>query len=124
MKISHVPSIETRVTVWKFRYPYQNTIKRGTMDHRLIITYDITDDKIRTLIHKYLRNYGINSQKSVFEMIVNDNEMRKIIDFLIELLPHDPKDTVRIYEICKPCTRHISRLGEGIDLNPFAYEII
>ncbi|MBF0240241.1 MAG: CRISPR-associated endonuclease Cas2 [SAR324 cluster bacterium] len=94
------------------------------MDHQLVITYDITNDKLRTDIHKFLSNYGVNSQKSVFEMIVNDREMRVILDFLMEHIPLDPGDSARIYELCKTCVRHISRLGEGLDINPFVYEII
>lgn len=94
------------------------------MEHRLVITYDVTDDKLRTGIHKFLRQYGINSQKSVFEMDVDDVEYRKILDFLDDSLPRDENDSARIYHLCKSCVRHISRLGDGLDLNALAYEII
>ena len=94
------------------------------MERQLIITYDISNDKLRTGVHKFLRQYGVNSQKSVFEMIVDDVEYRKILDFLDGCLPRDENDSVRIYHLCKPCARHISRLGDGLDLNVLAFEII
>ena len=94
------------------------------MERQLIISYDISNDKLRTGVHKFLRQYGVNSQKSVFEMIVDDVEYRKILDFLDGCLPHDENDSARIYHLCKPCARHISRLGDGLDLNVLAFEII
>ena len=57
-------------------------------------------------------------------MIVDDVEYRKILDFLDGCLPRDENDSARIYHLCKPCARHISRLGDGLDLNVLAFEII
>ncbi len=94
------------------------------MEHRLIVSYDISNDALRTKIHHFLKQYGINSQKSVFEMIVSEWDFRKIMDFLQSKVPLDEKDSVRIYELCPPCTRKISKLGEGLELNPLDFEII
>jgi len=96
---------------------------RKKMDHRLVVTYDISNDKLRVNIHKFLKNYGINSQKSVFEMIVSDPEYEKIFKFLNKKTIAD-KDTVRIYEVCRNCIRTAHRLGEGLDLNLLDFEII
>jgi CRISPR-associated protein Cas2 len=94
------------------------------MDHTLLLTYDITDDKIRHSVHKYLKNYGSNTQKSVFEITVSDIEYRKLVDFLLSILPHDFSDTVRIYELCKSCFRNVTKVGEGLILKHKEYEII
>lgn len=94
------------------------------MDHKLLLTYDITDDKIRTKVHKYLRNYGLNTQKSVFELIVDDIEYRKLITFLSGLLPYDINDSVRIYELCKSCFRNVSKIGNGTILELKEYTIV
>jgi len=94
------------------------------MEYQVIITYDITNNKLRTKIHKFLANYGINSQRSVFEMIINEQDFRKILKFLNTWIPKDPNDSVRIYELCHPCRRHITRVGNGIDLEILKFQII
>lgn len=94
------------------------------MERRIVITYDITNDKLRTRVHRFLGNFGLNTQKSVFELIVNDIELRRIIQFLFSLLPDEPTDSARIYELCKPCGRKIFKIGEGVDLHQLEYQII
>jgi CRISPR-associated protein Cas2 len=94
------------------------------MDHRLVITYDITDNKLRARVHKYLSNFGLNTQKSVFELIAGDLEVRKIIHYLHAVLPDEPTDSVRIYELCKSCGRNITKVGDGVDLHSLEYQII
>jgi CRISPR-associated protein Cas2 len=89
-----------------------------------LLTYDITDNKIRHRVHKYLRNFGINSQKSVFEILIDEIEYRKLIDFLLEMLPHDENDSVRIYDLCKSCFRNASIVGNGVLLSQKEYSII
>ncbi len=93
------------------------------MEFRLVVTYDISDDKLRTRVHKFLRNYGINSQKSVFEMIVGETEYRKVLEFLRERI-HEGNDSARVYQLCRGCLRKAHILGEGLSLNTLAYEII
>ena len=93
------------------------------MDHRLVITYDISDDKLRVKIHRFLKNFGINSQKSVFEMLVSDKEFENIYEFISKQKTTE-NDSFRIYEVCKNCIRLTQRIGEGLDLNLLNYEII
>ncbi len=93
------------------------------MDYRLVITYDISNDKLRTQIHKLLKNYGIASQKSVFEMLVDEPQYREILESLAEKVTADG-DSVRIYELCRNCIRRAQRLGDGIDLNLLEFDII
>ena len=93
------------------------------MDHRLIVTYDLTDDKNRQQVHRFLSDYGINSQKSVFEMIVTEPEYREVYGFLKERIG-EPNDSIRIYEVCRSCLRRASKLGEGLSLNLSHFEIV
>ena len=93
-------------------------------EHRLVITYDITDNKLRTRIHKFLSQYGVNSQKSVFEIIAGDIEVRKIVTFINDHVPQDENDTARIYDLCKSCQKNISCLGAGLELNRLDYQIV
>ena len=93
------------------------------MDYRLLVTYDISDDLLRAEIHKFLKNYGINSQKSVFEMIINEIEYRRIHEYLKKIL-REESNSVRIYELCRGCLKKTQVLGEGMSLNSLDYEVI
>jgi len=93
------------------------------MEYRLLITYDISDDLLRTKVHKFLRNYGINSQKSVFEMFLGKSEYRKVLIFLQKNIAED-NDTVRIYELCRSCLRKSQIIGEGTQLNTLDCQVI
>ncbi len=86
----------------------------------MIITYDLVNNKNRASVHRFLSDWGLNSQKSVFEMVVTDTEAKKILDFLKESAV-EKNDSIRIYEICRGCLRKASVLGEGLrlDLNLF-----
>lgn len=94
------------------------------MEQRLIVTYDISHDKTRNALHKFLSSLGVNSQRSVFEMKVAAKEKKELLAFLSNELALDAGDSVRVYQICASCERHVTRLGDGIDLNPFLFEII
>lgn len=93
------------------------------MDYRLIVTYDLTDDKNRQQVHRFLSDYGINSQKSVFEMIISEPEYGEVYAFLKERT-EEPNDSIRIYEVCRGCLRRASKLGEGLSLNLSHFEIV
>ena len=93
------------------------------MDYRLHITYDISDDLLRVKVHKFLRNYGVNSQKSVFEMLIGESEYRKVLSFLQKNIEEE-SDSVRIYELCGSCLRNAQIVGEGSRLNTLDCQVI
>jgi CRISPR-associated protein Cas2 len=77
---------------------------------RLAITYDISEDKIRTRVFRILEKYGAWKQYSVFELEVSEvqrvyleNEIRSVIE---------ASDRVRIYQLCERCVKNIVDLGE------------
>jgi CRISPR-associated protein Cas2 len=76
---------------------------------RLAVTYDISEDKIRTRVFKILERYGAWRQYSVFELEINDIQrlnMENEIKAQIEA-----EDKVRIYQLCERCMRNITDLG-------------
>ncbi len=77
---------------------------------RLVVTYDISDNRIRNRVFKILESYGAWKQYSVFELeidAVQRLEMEAKIKSAIEA-----GDKVRIYELCERCIREIVDLGE------------
>jgi CRISPR-associated protein Cas2 len=89
----------------------------------ILLTYDISDNKTRTRLHKFLKEFGLNTQKSVFECDVDDIGLKKIRRYVVENL--DPEnDSVRIYKVCSRCIRKVIISGQGIKITQLDYAII
>lgn len=77
-----------------------------------LVSYDITDDKRRTRMSDGLLNYGVRVQKSVFECLVTDRQV-KAIESLARQVVDDDNDSVRIYRLCKRCADSARVVGTG-----------
>jgi CRISPR-associated protein Cas2 len=58
------------------------------MQHRYIVTYDITEDSRRTAVYKALRGFGDHLQYSVFRCDLNDRRRIELTGVLHELVDH------------------------------------
>ncbi|AKB63952.1 CRISPR-associated protein Cas2 [Methanosarcina mazei] len=77
---------------------------------RLVVTYDISDNKIRNRVYRILEKYGAWKQYSVFELditAVQRVEMEDEIKTEIE-----STDKVRIYSLCDRCVKNIVDIGQ------------
>lgn len=83
----------------------------------LIITYDFSNNRIRTKFHKFLRKYGRPLQYSVFE-IKNSNRLLNIILLEIDKV-YKPKfttaDSILIIPISKADQHKVIRYGYGAE---------
>jgi len=88
-----------------------------------LITYDITEPKRLTRLHKFLKEFGLNTQKSVFECDIDDEAIKKIRVYCRDNLDI-ADDSVRIYKICNRCINKVVLSGKGIKVTQFEYMII
>lgn len=82
----------------------------------LILSYDITNNKLRTRFSKYIQQYGEKIQFSVYR-IKNSDRILKNIQKEIELKYKklfQPTDSVYIFEICKTCRAKIIKYGQCV----------
>jgi len=78
-----------------------------------VISFDISDDKIRYRVVKALKGYGIRVQKSVFECAgMTEKQFLKLKDRL-EGLIDETTDSVRYYRLCKNCLGEVELSGIG-----------
>ena len=77
---------------------------------RLAITYDISEDKIRTRVFRILEKYGAWKQYSVFELEVSEVQRVYLEDEIRSVI--EASDRVRIYQLCERCVKNIVDLGE------------
>jgi CRISPR-associated protein Cas2 len=76
----------------------------------LVISYDISDDKRRTKIHKALTSYGQWMQFSLFECHLSEAEYARLRNRLNKLIKPE-RDSVRFYSLCECCRGKVERIG-------------
>lgn len=63
----------------------------------LSVIYDITCTKRRNKIIKLLEQYGNRVQKSAFEILISEKEIKKLVSNIKEII--EVEDDVRIYKL-------------------------
>lgn len=76
----------------------------------VVVTYDISEDKRRTKIHKILSSYGQWMQFSVFECNLTAAEYAKLRNRLDKQIVPD-RDSIRFYFLCACCQGKVERIG-------------
>ena len=78
----------------------------------VLISYDIVDNKRRSHVFKYLKDYGRSIQKSVFECNI-EPDIYSRIKKEVKRLVDEKKDRVRFYRLCQGCMNKIEITGWG-----------
>lgn len=87
-----------------------------------IIAYDISSNRSRARLHNFLKEYGLNTQKSIFECQVDLDALRGIVAVAKTLL-NPETDSFRIYRICTQCQRRVVISGLGIQIKNLDFMI-
>ncbi|HOI94977.1 MAG TPA: CRISPR-associated endonuclease Cas2 [Syntrophobacter fumaroxidans] len=78
-----------------------------------VVSYDISDDRVRYKVAKVLKAYGVRVQKSVFECPdLTEKRFLKMKDRL-EALIDFTTDSVRYYRQCRGCLAECEVSGAG-----------
>jgi CRISPR-associated protein Cas2 len=88
-----------------------------------VIVYDIVDNRARTRFHKFLKELGIRSQRSVFECRLDDREIRQIRRYCTDNLDLE-NDSVRIYRVCSRCMNRAVVQGQGVKFSQLDWCIV
>lgn len=88
-----------------------------------LITYDITEPKRLNDLRKFLKEFGLRTQKSVFECDIDDIALQKIRAYCRDNLDIS-KDSVRIYKICNRCINKVKISGAGLKVTQLDYLIV
>jgi CRISPR-associated protein Cas2 len=79
-----------------------------------VVSYDITDDRLRDRVSKALAALGTRVQKSVFELDLPPDRISQVISTVATLI--EETDSLRCYRICERCLAD-SRLFDQIPLS-------
>jgi len=89
----------------------------------VLVTYDISDNRTRSRFHRFMKEYGVNSQRSVFECILDPDGICAVVSRARQMI--DPvTDSVRLYRICSRCTNKVVVSGLGVKITQLDYRIV
>lgn len=88
-----------------------------------LVTYDITHPRRLRRMHKFLKEFGIHTQLSVFECPVDEEGLKKIRAYCREELDLD-EDSVRIYKICAGCLEKAEISGRGLKMTQYDFMVM
>jgi len=88
-----------------------------------LVTYDITEPKRLRDLHKFLKEFGLNTQKSVFECDIDAAALKRIRAYCRENLDLET-DSVRVYGICSACLNRVIISGRGIKVTQLTYLVV
>lgn len=83
-----------------------------------LVNYDIVNDKRRTKLAKFLKDYGQRVQYSVFEVFEEEAELKIMFNKMQEFI-NPEEDSLRMYTLCQSCRRKIMSTGKQ---NEFSFE--
>lgn len=78
----------------------------------LVVSYDVTDDRARARLAKYLLGFFDRVQKSVFEGEIDDERRAKLPAGVARLVDQE-QDSVRFYTLCARCRAATQIVGTG-----------
>jgi len=88
-----------------------------------LVSYDISDSPTRTRLHRFLKEFGLNTQLSVFECELDRDGLAAVSAKAKSLI--DPEtDSVRIYPICSRCAAKVKVSGQGVRVLQLDYRVI
>ncbi len=81
----------------------------------LIVTYDFSNDKVRTKFAKFLTKYGVRIQYSVFRIKNSPRMLRNIVEEIEKKYRKQFGfgDSVFIFKFCEACDKKVLKFGHA-----------
>ena len=80
---------------------------------RIVVSYDIPDDRRRTKLANVLLDYGQRVQYSVFECQLTVGQYRAM-QARIRKVVSTEEDSVRFYKLCDACAGKVEVIGTDV----------
>jgi CRISPR-associated protein Cas2 len=80
----------------------------------VLVVYDISNDKRRTRLHNTLLNYGTPVQYSVFECLLDGEELARMKKATTRVIKPS-QDRVRYYYLCQECVAR-TEVTSGVEV--------
>ena len=78
-------------------FEFEEIKEERNIKYLILIIYDISDNKQRLKLAKYLESYGVRVQKSAFEARLDKKKYKQLLEGLDKIL--NKEDNVRVYKM-------------------------
>lgn len=86
---------------------------------RCIISYDISNSRVRTEFSKFLKSEGfIRIQKSVFLGEIKKKKLKKVVKRVENIIDYN-EDSIYFFKMCEKDFNKIAYFGKNIEINYF-----
>jgi CRISPR-associated protein Cas2 len=89
---------------------------------KLVVVYDISDNKTRRIVGEILEGYGTRVNRSVFECQVKHAKERQKLEERLQKEIDPKEDSLRIYTLCATCMATSTALAK--EPHPFEKDAI
>lgn len=76
---------------------------------KIIICYDIGDNRLRYRLVKHLERFAVRVQYSVYKADLDDEQISKLNAFADRLLEHGEKGSFQVYKTIRDCSLESTR---------------
>jgi CRISPR-associated protein Cas2 len=77
---------------------------------RLVVAYDITNDRRRERLAQLLADFGVRVQYSVFECALTESQETELLRLIPKRIDQ-AEDAVTVYPLCRRCEPSTVRFG-------------
>jgi len=81
---------------------------------RILVSYDISDNKRRQKVAKIMEGFGYRVQYSVFECELDSHKLAELKRRLRPLVDKRAEESVRFYPLCADCARKVKVIGQDL----------
>lgn len=81
---------------------------------RILVSYDITNDKRRRKVAKIMEGHGYRVQYSVFECDLDAQKLARLQQRLRPLVKEDLLESIRFYPLSVDCAERVTVLGKDL----------
>jgi len=79
---------------------------------RVVVSYDLSDDRLRQRVARTLEDFGDRMQYSVFQCLLDVGQFADLRARLASLLGDlGPGDSIWFYRLCQECERAAEKVG-------------
>ena len=81
-----------------------------------LVSYDISDNKVRTKFSKFLEQYGNRVQYSVFRI----RNSKRVLNNIMQEIEHKYEkhftfeDSIYIFQFCEACEKKVKKYGHAV----------
>ena len=79
---------------------------------RYVVSYDVEEDRLRSRVAKILEGTGFRVQKSVFECLLDAEQLDRLVARLTRTVGDREGVDLRIYRLCASCFAASFGLGD------------